>query len=58
MEKLAELFDNAIIYDGSDGFRSTIKNADDTYMNVKDILDKKDRWIELIEWVQTQDEKG
>ena len=55
---MAELFDNAIIYDGSDGFRSAIKNADDTYMNVKDILDKKDRWIELIEWVQTQDEKG
>ena len=58
LEKLAELFDNAIIYGGSDGFRSTIKNADDTYMNVKDILGKKDRWLELIEWVQAQDEKG
>jgi hypothetical protein len=56
LEKLAELFDNALIHESpSGGFFSTIKNADDTYMNVKDILDKKEKWIELIESVQAED---
>ena len=56
LEKLAELFDNALLHEApSGGFFSTIKNADGTYMNVKDILGKKEKWIELIESIQAQD---
>jgi hypothetical protein len=58
MEKLAELFDDAIIYEASNGFHSTIKNADDTYMNVKNILGKKEQWIQLIEWVLSQEQEN
>jgi len=56
LEKLAELFDNALLHEApSNGFFSTIKNADGTYMNVKDILGIKEKWIELIESIQAQD---
>jgi hypothetical protein len=54
MQKLAELFDNTIVYEASNGFHSTVKNGDDTYLNVRDILGKQEQWFALIDSVQSE----
>jgi hypothetical protein len=54
MQKLAELFDDTIVYEASNGFHSTVKNGDDTYLNVRDILGKQQQWFTLIDSVQSE----
>jgi len=54
LQKLAELFDDTIIYEASNGFHSTIKNDDDTYLKVKDILGKEQEWFALVDSVLSE----
>jgi hypothetical protein len=54
LQRLAELFDDTIVYEASNGFHSTIKNGDDTYLNVKDILGKQEQWFAVIDSVQSE----
>lgn len=54
MEKLNELTEQTIIHKSSNGFFDTVKNADESYLNIRDILEIKSQWLDLIDWVITQ----
>lgn len=54
MEKLNELTSHTVIHKVANGFHTTIKNADGTYLNIKDVLAVKETWFELIDWVVLQ----
>ena len=53
MDRLAELLEDALVHEAPRGFFSTIKKGDDTYINAKEILARKEEWLRLIEWVLT-----
>lgn len=53
LEKLAEIFDDAVVHEASNGFHSTVRKLD-TYLSVKDILRKQDEWFALVDEIRTE----
>jgi len=48
LEELAIIIGNAKVHTASDGFSSTVKKNNDTYVLISEALQKKNEWLELI----------